>query len=475
MKRTLFKPKWVEHCLCGSGRKYKDCCWQRLPGFDIGQDYTKAIKTLNHERALVAVRTDIVQYTIWHKTNTEPMLICGNPIPGLLKIDVDALADYVDRLLWLYVRLDRAFELEGVLTSLRNNIQHPMWRRKIAYFMALSNLGPGGDRKKAREEFAKVGAVSLKEDDIELLQLYLDLEIDDEPFSTRIKYIDRILSLSSDLSNQMQYRGAKAIHYFMIGDRSAAVSELTETLNLATSSEASNPPSRFVRLIQARLMTLLSSLTGDSGLRKTAIGHYHSLLLEDNVTGAGRAALLREIGDCYKYGRDWPNAINTYCDALTADHNPLDKIHLAECLVQTNQVDAAVEQIDSIDRASLGRHEFEDFVFAFASVAVWKSEEARLREAKGLLEGLKTVEPYFNERRLSLLVSVANTLVTGNASEKAKSDSAPDENPLSVASNIFIMKPTFMGMGININAIVEYLLKKRLKNGTKPEAQQGQR
>jgi hypothetical protein len=56
---------------------------------------------------------------------------------------------------------------------------------------------------------------------------------------------------------------------------------------------------------------------------------------------------------------------------------------------------------------------------------------------------------------------------TGNASQKVKADSAPDENPLSVASNIFIMKPTFMGMGININAIVEYLLKKKQKNKAK--------
>jgi tetratricopeptide (TPR) repeat protein len=448
MKQTLSKPKWSEHCLCGSGRKYKDCCWQRLLGFDIGKDYTKAIKTLNYERALIAARADIIQYTVWHKTNTEPMLIYGKPIPGLLKIDVDALADYVDRLLWLYVRLDRASELSAVLASLRNNIQHPTWRRKIAYFTALSNLGPGGDRKKAREEFAKVGTVALDEDDIELLQLYLDLEIDDEPFSTRIKYIDRILSLSAALSNQIQYRGAKAIQYFMIGDRSAAVSELTETINLVTSSEASDPLSHFERLLHARLMALLSSLTGDTALRKAAIGHFHSLLLQDDVTGAGRASLLREIGDCYKYARDWPNAISAYRDALAADHNPLDQIHLAECLVQTNQVDVAVEQIDSVDRTSLGHHEFEDFVFAFASIAVWKAEEARLNEAKGMLERLKTAEPYFNDRRLSLLVSVADTLATGNASEKAKADSAPDENPLSVASNIFIMKPTFMGMGI---------------------------
>jgi hypothetical protein len=61
MKRELFKPKWNDPCLCASGKKYRDCCWQRRPGFDIGKGYLVAIKDKNLERALLMCRADIVQ------------------------------------------------------------------------------------------------------------------------------------------------------------------------------------------------------------------------------------------------------------------------------------------------------------------------------------------------------------------------------------------------------------------------------
>jgi hypothetical protein len=92
MRGTKFKPKWSEPCLCGSGKKYKECCWRRLPRFDIGKDYTRAVNDRNYEKALMAARADVVQYTIWHKSHTEPGLGFDAPIHELLKIDVNALA-----------------------------------------------------------------------------------------------------------------------------------------------------------------------------------------------------------------------------------------------------------------------------------------------------------------------------------------------------------------------------------------------
>jgi hypothetical protein len=44
-----------------SGKKYKECCWQRLQGFDIGKAYDQAIKDNNMERALIATRADTSQ------------------------------------------------------------------------------------------------------------------------------------------------------------------------------------------------------------------------------------------------------------------------------------------------------------------------------------------------------------------------------------------------------------------------------
>jgi hypothetical protein len=97
--RRRWKPKWSEPCPCASGKKFKDCCQRRLPDFDIGKAYTAAIKGTRLERALLATRADVTQYTIWHKTNTAPALAADGVGLKLLRIDVNALGSYVGRCL----------------------------------------------------------------------------------------------------------------------------------------------------------------------------------------------------------------------------------------------------------------------------------------------------------------------------------------------------------------------------------------
>jgi|SRR5450432_1484762 hypothetical protein len=123
--RRRWKPKWSEPCPCASGKKFKDCCQRRLPDFDIGKAYTAAIKGTRLERALLATRADVTQYTIWHKTNTAPALAADGVGLKLLRIDVNALGSYVGRLSSLYFHLGLWKDWPAALNRLRTNIQHP--------------------------------------------------------------------------------------------------------------------------------------------------------------------------------------------------------------------------------------------------------------------------------------------------------------------------------------------------------------
>ncbi|MEY9595399.1 hypothetical protein ABIF74_000089 [Bradyrhizobium japonicum] len=102
---------------------------------------------------------------------------------------MNALGAYVGRLSSLYFHLGLWKDWTAVLDRLRTNIQHPAWYRKIAYYLAFYYLSPGGDRAKARQELAKAGPITKKEEDLELLQLYVDLEFDDLPFAARIEIL----------------------------------------------------------------------------------------------------------------------------------------------------------------------------------------------------------------------------------------------------------------------------------------------
>jgi tetratricopeptide (TPR) repeat protein len=461
MKRRLFTPKWSEPCLCGSGNKYKNCCWRRLPGFDIGEQYTAAITERHLERALVACRADIVQYTIWHKSNTEPALIRGAPIEKLLKVDIDALAAYVERLFWLYIHTNRIPDWLSVLDRLRKNIQHPHWERKIFYFRALSFLGPDGDPIKAKQELAKVGPITVDEGDVDLLQIYIDLELDDQPFGERLKFIDRILQVSKRRVDQLQYRGAKAVQYLLFGDKTTAERELDEAIRLVPENELDDSLDDYERRLLGRLLQMLASLRHDHSLFRKALGHFKILLSFDTWTPIGRAMLFREIGDCHKYAGSWGDAERAYREALNTNENSLDRIHLAETFLYQKRVDEASAEIIKIDHNLLERHENEDYVFTFAAIATWSGKVPELQEAKKLLEELETTEPYFNERRLTLLLGITTALTSGIVSEEAKVASKPEGGIASASSNFLLLQPNFMGIGINFNAIIDYFLKKK--------------
>lgn len=459
----MWKPKWSGPCPCASGKKFKDCCWQRLPGFDIGKAYTQALQDKQQERALLAARADVTQYTIWHKSNTAPVTARGGMALKLLRIDVNALGDYVGRLSSLYFRLGLWKDWPAALDRLRANIQHPWWHKKIAYYRAVYHLAPDGDRVEARRELAKAGPVTKDEADLDLLHLYVDLEFDDQPFAARIAILDRILALGEERQNQLQYRGAKAIQFFLIGDVKTAELQLSEVVGMVRETEKDKPLEGYERHLFGRLLQLLGSLKHDKNMLKESAAHFHALLLEDNWTEHGKAAVHREIGDSYLYAGECDLAERAYREAIALGGSDLDKIHVAECLLYREKIEVAAKEIDTVRRETLPRHEFEDFVFAYAAIAIWSGKSERLTEAKSLLQNLGTAEPMFNERRLNLMVRVTETLANGKASTEAKSDSTP-EGGLATVSNFFLLEPNIAGIGININAIINYFARKKPKD-----------
>jgi tetratricopeptide (TPR) repeat protein len=461
-KRQRWKPKWSEPCPCASGKKFKDCCWRRLPDFDIGKPYSQAIREQQLGRALLATRGDVTQYTIWHKTNTAPVLTRGGVAPTLLRIDVNALGDYVGRLSSLYFRLGLWKDWPAVLERLRSNIQHPSWYKKIAYYRAFYHLGPGGDRGKARQELAKAGPINKKEEDLELLQLYVDLEFDDLPFAARIEILDRILELDDDRENLLQYHGAKAVQYFMIGDAQAAEQQLNDVIGMVQRTVGDEPLEGYEKHIHCRLLQLLGTVRRDKQILKSSALEFQALLLEDHWTQQGKAAIYREIGNSYRYAEEWDQAEPASREAIALGGSDLDKVHLAECLLYRKQIDAAASEIDSVKRVTLPRHEFEDFVFTYAAIAIWSDKAERLTEAKTLLQGLGAAEPIFNDRRLNLLLRVTETLASGSASTAAKTDSTPTGG-LATASSFFLLQPNLAGLGIDFNEIIEHFARKKPK------------
>jgi tetratricopeptide (TPR) repeat protein len=245
-----------------------------------------------------------------------------------------------------------------------------------------------------------------------------------------------------------------------------AVLQLSEVVDTVRETEKDEPLEAYEKHLFGRLLQLLGSLTHDKDMLKLSVVHFHELSLEENWTEHGKAAIHREIGDGYRYAGEWDLAERAYLDAIKLEDADLVKVHVAECLLYRKQIEAAAREIDTVRREKLLRHEFEDFVFAYAAIAIWTGKSERLTDAKSLLQELETAEPLFNERRLSLLVRVTETLASGKASTEAKSDSTP-EGGLATVSSFLKLEPNIFGIGINLNAIINYFARKAAKSQPK--------
>ncbi|SDG73742.1 SEC-C domain-containing protein [Pelagibacterium luteolum] len=456
-----WKPKWSAPCPCASEKKYKNCCHRRLPSANIGKAYSMAIKDGQLERALLCARADITQYTIWHKSHTAPLMHRAHMLPNLLQIDVDALGAYVGRLFTLYLRLDLWSDWRAALGRLRGNIEHDKWYRKVGYYLALSYLGPKGDRIAGRRELAKLGPITNEETDLELLQIYVDLEFDDLAFADRMSILDRILQLSEERSNQMQYRTGKAIQYYLIDDRKTAGEILDDVVARAQSTREADPFDVRERHLFAGVLQLLGSLRRDADLMRRSTTEFEMLLEEDCWTDLGRAKILRELGDTHRYAGNFEIAEQVYRDAVAIGGLGLDQVYVAECLLRRGLVDRAVAELEKADTRLLVGREFEDYTHCYGVVALAAKKMPMLNTALNMLKQLKSSEPVFNTQRLELLVNVTDML----AGKQVKSDTTA--GGLGTYANFLILQPSLFGFGINFNAIIDYLSRKKPKSGDK--------
>ncbi len=458
----LFSPRRNGPCLCGSGLKFKRCCADRLRD---EHDYSPRMRTFlkdsKFKEALYEARAYVTHYTIWYRSHTEPVIRAGLPKKkSLLEIDIRALADLADDLMFCHIKANMMDEFPAVLERLRNNINDPDWQRKVTYFHVLHALWPDWDRQAGRREMKKLGSVADDKDE-EILQLYLDLYSDTLSFSEEQDLIERILTNTRSYTDRLHYKGAKAVLFLTIGDRKKAETELDEAIHEAR--EKTNL-TEYQQYRLAQTLSLLGALRADSVMLTEALELYQKVLAEGDWTAFGRATLLGLIGETYRRKQEWENARQVYMQALEANPLPINKVFLAECLLQLENLPDATRTLAEVQPDELSTAEQIDYAFAFAAIAIEMGERSRLGEATAVLKPLEISDPLFREQRDAPLLNVQEALTSGPSISLTQKTRRLFAGLARFVSTYFVLKPSFMGMGVDVGKILEDLSKR----GEKP-------
>jgi len=312
------------------------------------------------------------------------------------------------------------------------------------------------DERSARAEFEKLGPVGDAEDDIEILQLYMDLYGDDMAFSQKIAVCDQILRLTKSISDVLQYNGLKAFSHAAIGELQQARSPLAVAVAEARRREAEKPLSIRAKVLFAGILAYQGLLGEKQAAFDEAVARYHELL-EDLAawTPEGRAMIQRDLGECLRYMGRWTEAEEAYRAALSSHPEAIAGVFLAECLAWQKKIGPAVETLNSIDAVALSDSEKVDHAYTAAIVAVKSGDSERMKTAIDFLRAAKTSAPYFEERRLKLIIELQEAVANGKPPARMKSLAKWLRQPLRTLSRYAILQPSVFGFGININAVID--------------------
>lgn len=419
---------------------------------------------------LRAIRADITQYTIYHRTNTVPMMRMMPPEEiEILSIDIEALHEGVDELTGIYGQLGRLAELPQVLERLRVNIDDPRWQRKLTYHQAMvAHLQD--DAAGARRELLKLGTITAQEEDLDLLQLHIDISGDAIALVDKLRLYDRILEITGSRSDRMQYAAAKSIELQLAGDTVGASAICEEAVIAARESEAERPFGPDTELWFCKLLEVAGFAQNDRDCFVEAAKRLQVLAaVTDHWNPAGLGHINRCLGDVLRLSRQWGEGAAAYAVGFSLDGNPACRIFEASCRLMQDRKDEAVSIIESVDFETLDPPERADYAIAYAIIAISLRDSAKLDVAATKLKAVMPMRQYFAHENVKFQLAIERARAAIAAGTPVpKSSRLLDW--ISSMSRWFMIQPNVAGIGVNVNNMVDdAIASRRLKRSEKKE------
>lgn len=464
-----FKPNWSSPCLCGSGRKFRDCCHGRLAGYDSSSAVQGPFDRGDWPKALLAARAAITQYTIWHWSHTAPRHLGIFKVDErMLRIDLNALSSHVATLGRIYNQLDRTDQFLRDLVRLRGNIDDPRWGRKIAYHRAVV-LMVTGDRAAAGEALAEAGPVTSTEEDVEVIQAHLDLNGEALGHTDRHALMGRILELSPTRLDILQYTGARAMNLVMIGDEDGAAEEFREAVRRGHGMEEDRPLSPREEHWLCLALEGLAVTTREEDVFEELVRRWRGLIdRSENWTPFGQVGLWRGLADALRYWDRWDEAVVAYRRAHDLGAKDAMRIFEAESLAWTGKADEALQLLTSLSHQHFSVAEEADYAFIYYFAAHRSQTLETIEHAIELLRQAETPASAFETRRLELLHCARDDLAALNAQKPLPTLSWPLRG-LKAISRYAMLQPNWNGVGVNFNLMIDDAVERAEKRGRNKE------
>lgn len=449
---TQLAPDRNSLCPCGSGRKFKKCCLGRYQeGYK--SDIIHLIKKEQFADALRACRRHLCWYILSHRAHTAPLLKAGNKKElKLLEIDINALGELTELLLYCHHKAGVAEDFPKVLENLNDAIEDSRWRDKIIYFEALWWYLEKDDRELAFAHFSRVKIADCE--DPELLALYLDIGDGRLSLVETFSIIDRICATTRKESYVLQYSCLKGIKLSLLNQIEEGSQIIANAINRYRNTDE-DEKCDYGRFQLAQALYWLACLRSNDESMKQAISETRLLIevaTKENENTSYIAKLLQHLGECYPFLGEYKLAIEALTKSAQLCPEPITKIFLARAYSSDGRIQEARELLAEIDRTILSDENHFDLATTLEILAVSSQMTPDIENARAELKAGRSKEPYFVQCRDQLLIALSET--------SPKTEPGKIRRLLNTINRYVILSPKVFGFGINLNKVIEDIEKR---------------
>jgi len=417
-------------------------------------------------------RAQFVQYVQWVRQHTVPLLKgrlgslkAMGLSQSLVAVDVDALESICDSVAFCLARQARGAEIRQFLNHAENIIPLRAFGPRATYLRALWTYLALDDAEGARAELAAIEVE--KSDHHETIELYID--VFNSTLSPRKKLLlaQRILQLVSGDSEAraegrvagltFHYSSVCALCYLMLGETKNAEDVLAEATR---SKEPIATPESDARISHnlhlARALCLLGKLRNDQSLLVRAESILRSIP-DAGFTAAGKAQLMMDLGRVLMDREEYADAAVCFTSADGLNGDTVTKIHLADAQALAKQFEAASKTLASVPREDLPEGLALEYLQAAAHIAMGRNDRDTARGLAATLKRLDEREPYFAQHRDRMIIALQDFVVSPENSIQVQ-PSGKMVGFLMWINRYGELKPNVLGLGVNLNEILETLI-----------------
>lgn len=446
MKSYLSKlePPGRSDCLCGSGIRFKNCCKKNYPKkhFNGWREFNKG----NYKEALKSIRSHITWYKLCHLAHTVPFLQSGtDESKSLLNTDIEALSEMTGLLLSCYEKCNIINTFPAVLERLKSFINDVRWKLKIDYLKCVYLYIYKNDNEATFQILKKYDWNSLS--DVDLLTLYLDAKTDVLNQVEKINIAEKIFKLTNSPSLKLQYGNLSGIQYCLLNDLEKGVPIIKKSIK-----DYEEVPKENRTLIGRHYLGLsykhLGEITGNDKHIIKAAELLEYELEDEDYSKLGYSQLWFDLGDCYYHLKEFGKSLKAYNKSLELNQSDLVIIFKARVLIELKETDEAKALLDDIEKEKLSNSDYFDYAISRCYLAFQSLNLTDIDEGLDLIKGITTKDAMFKDVAQKLLIQLYEIKSTNKNTPEA-------ESALKKFNRYVSLKPNMLGIGIDINAIID--------------------